>query len=353
MHTAIECISPSEGAPPFFAGIDLGGTNIKVGLVDDLGRPLAKVSVPTNVKKGPEDGARRMGETVRRVIQQVGLQLEDVVYAGLGSPGTMDVPAGMLIEPPNLPGWVNFPIRDRVSQHCGLPVAFANDANAAAYGEFWVGSGRTMHSMIMLTLGTGVGGGIILGDVSVDGEHSHGSECGHVIIDYRDDARMCPCGQPGHLEAYASAKAIVKRAHEAIDHRHKTSLAGRLEHGDELTALMIAQDAEAGDAFALELILETAVFLGVGITSLIHTIDPDGVVLGGAMTFGGHDNPIGKQFLDRVRAEVHRRVFATLIDRVSIDYATLGGGAGFIGAAGIARLAYHKQQGLSTGRRAE
>jgi glucokinase len=347
MQSAIECLSPSQATPPFFAGIDLGGTNIKVGVVDDLGRPVAKQSIPTNVKKGPEDGARRMGETVLRVIEQVGLKPGDVVHVGLGSPGMMDVPSGMLVDPPNLPGWVNFPIRDRVSQHCGRPVAFANDANAAAYGEFWVGSGRTMHSMIMLTLGTGVGGGIILGDVSVDGEHSHGSECGHVIIDYRDDARMCPCGLSGHLEAYASAKAIVKRAHEAIAHGHKTSLSARLEHGDELTALMIAQDAEAGDAFALELILETAKYLGVGITTLIHTIDPDGVVLGGAMTFGGHGNPIGKQFLDAVRAEVHRRVFSTLVGRVSIDFAMLGGGAGFIGAAGIARLAYRKQQGLS------
>jgi glucokinase len=345
MLTAIECISPSEAKPPFFAGIDLGGTNIKVGLVDDLGRPLAKTSVPTIVEKGPDDGARRMAESVLKVIEQVGLKPSDVVYAGLGSPGTMDVPAGMLIDPPNLPGWVNFPIRDRVSKYCGLPVAFANDANAAAYGEFWVGSGRKMHSMIMLTLGTGVGGGIILGDYSVDGEHSHGSECGHVIIDHRADARMCPCGQTGHLEAYASAKAIVRRAHEAIDQGHKTSLAARLEHG-ELTALMIAQDAEAGDAFALDLILETAMYLGVGITSLVHTIDPDGVVLGGAMTFGGAAHPIGRQFLDRVRAEVHARVFPTLIDRVTIDYATLGGGAGFIGAAGIARLAHQKQKGL-------
>jgi glucokinase len=154
------------------------------------------------------------------------------------------------------------------------------------------------------------------------------------------------------LEAYASAKAIVKRALEAIDHGHKTSLSARLEHGQELTALMIAQDAEAGDAFALELILETAMYLGVGITTLIHTIDPNGVVLGGAMTFGGHGNPIGRQFLEAVRAEVRRRVFTTLVTRVSVDFAMLGGDAGFIGAAGIARLAYRKQHGSPTAEKA-
>jgi hypothetical protein len=118
---------------------------------------------------------------------------------------------GLLIDPPNLPGWQHFPIRDRVQQACGRPVSYANDAAAAAYGEFWVGSGRTMHSMVLFTLGTGVGGGIIIGDLLVQGENSFGSELGHLIIDYNDTAAMCPCGLRGHLEAYASESAIIER----------------------------------------------------------------------------------------------------------------------------------------------
>jgi glucokinase len=255
----------------------------------------------------------------------------------------MDVPAGMLLEPPNLRGWDNFPIRDRVSEHCGLPVAFANDANAAAYGEFWVGSGRAFRSMVLLTLGTGVGGGIIIGDHSVDGEHSHGSECGHIIIDHHQDARMCPCGQTGHLEAYGSATAVVKRAHELLDTRRESSVRRRLANGEELTTLLLAEEAEAGDELSMDLILEAAKYLGVGVTSLMHTIDPDGVVLGGAMTFGGHESPVGRKFLDRVREEVAQRTFPVLREKTIVDFASLGADAGFIGAAGIGRLAHRRR----------
>ena len=114
----------------------------------------------------------------------------------------MDIPKGILLEPGNLPGWWNFPIRDRLSSHCGLPVTFANDARAAAYGEFWVGSGRVLHSMVMFTLGTGVGGGIIIGDMLVSGENSAGGECGHMIIDYqrgRPAVLLRPAGPPRGL----------------------------------------------------------------------------------------------------------------------------------------------------------
>jgi len=284
-----------------------------------------------------------MGEAVRRLIGEADLSPADVAYAGLGSPGTMDIPAGTLIRPHNLPGWFDFPIRDRVSHHCGLPVAFANDANAAAYGEFWVGTGRDHHSMVLFTLGTGVGCGVIIGDLSIDGEHSHGAECGHIIIDYRDDARMCPCGQRGHLEAYASATAVVKRTEEALAAGGASSLARRIERGEELSPLMMAEEAEAGDPLSLELILETARLLGVGVVTLIHTIDPSGVVLGGAMTFGGNERELGRRFLAEVRGEVRKRAFPVLAESVTIDFATLGADAGYIGAAGIARLAHYQQ----------
>jgi glucokinase len=329
----------AKAQPPFFVGVDLGGTNIKVGLVDDLGRSLAWLSIPTESKNGAEDASLRMGQAVLEVIRQAGLKPADVARVGLGSPGTMDIPAGLLLDPPNLPGWINFPIRDRVSSHCGLPVSFANDAGAAAFGEFWVGSGQKMHSMVMFTLGTGIGGGIIMGEHSITGEHSHGAECGHIIIDWRADARLCPCGQPGHLEAYASALAVIKRTNEALNNGRKSSVVGRIEAGEELAPLLLAREAEAGDELALEIILDTARYLGVGVVSLMHTIDPDGVVLGGAMTFGGHGTELGRQFLETVRQEVQRRAFPVLAEKIVIDYANLGGDAGYIGAAGLARLA--------------
>ena len=331
-----------QAKAPFFVGVDLGGTNIKAGVVDDLGRPLSWHSLRTEPEKGPEGGARRMGQDVITAVEMAGLEPSDIARVGLGSPGTMDIPAGMLIDPPNLAGWTNFPIRDRVSQHCGLPVTFANDAGSAAYGEFWVGSGRELNSLVMFTLGTGVGGGIIVDDISIDGEHSHGSECGHIIIDCRSDARVCSCGQPGHLEGYASATAVIKRTQEALDAGRESALVDLLAEGEKLTPLLISLAAEAGDELSLEIVLDTAMYLGVGVVSLMHTIDPAGVIIGGAMTFGGHESALGRRFLARIREEVHQRAFPVPALQTKIDYAALGGDAGYIGAAGLARVAWRK-----------
>src|SRR5262249_28104506 len=130
-------------------------------------------------------------------------------------PGTMDIPAGIILEPPNLKPWKNVPVRQYVQDTFKVPTAFQNDANAAALGEYWVGAGREAHSMVLFTLGTGVGGGIIIGDMVLEGEHSHGAEVGHMKIEMTNP-RECGCGRLGCLEAYASATAVVKRAHEAL-----------------------------------------------------------------------------------------------------------------------------------------
>ena len=177
----------------------------------------------------------------------------------------MDIPRGIFLQPHNLPHWHYFPIRDCVAEAFGLPMTFANDANAAAYGEFWVGSGQKFHSIVMLTLGTGVGGGIIIGDLSVDGENSHGSECGHIIIDNSPTARMCGCGQPGHLEAYCSATALVKRTAELLAGGRASSLSNRITADTPLTAMMIDEEADHGDALAIEAIFELGTWLGLGV----------------------------------------------------------------------------------------
>jgi glucokinase len=338
MPEAHSLISARDAQEPFFAGIDLGGTNIKVGVVDNLGRTLSWLSIPTEVEAGPEDAARRMGEAVHQAIRDAGLQPQVVARVGLGSPGGMDIPAGMLTTVINLTGWDNFPIRDCVSRYCGLPVTFENDANAAAYGEFWVGSGRDFSSMVLLTLGTGIGCGIIIGDRVIQGAHSHGGEAGHVIIDSRDDARMCACGYRGHLEAYASATAVVKRTEELLAAGRATSLSKRLAAGEELTPKMLAEEAEEGDELSLEIIFETARYLGIGAVNTMHVVDPEVVLLGGAMTFGGPDRDLGRRFLERVREEVRRLARPVLAAKTHIDFATLGGDAGYIGAAGVARL---------------
>lgn len=336
-------ISKDKAKPPLFVGLDLGGTNIKVGVVDDLGQTLSYLNVPTQVERGPDDGVRRMAEAIHAAIREAKLSPADVVRVGLGSPGTMDIPAGKLVDPANLPGWVDYPLRDRVRDACGLPVSFANDARAAAYGELWLGSGRGYQSLILLTLGTGIGCGIIVCNSILDGAHSHGGEFGHSIIDYHDNARVCGCKRRGHFEAYASATAVTARTQEALDAGRPSSLSRRLASGEELSPKLVAEEAEAGDALSLEIILDTAAYLGVGIVNLMHTIDPEVILIGGAMTFGGNESPVGRRFLARVQEEVRRRAYRFLAERTVIDFASLGGDAGYLGAAGIARRDHHQR----------
>jgi glucokinase len=335
----------AEAKRPLYAGVDLGGTNIKAALVDDEGRVVAFHTEPTHVSRGPEDAAARLGRSVHTLASLAGIATSDIARVGLGSPGPLDLARGTIVRAGNLPGWDDFPLRDRVAAHSGRDVTFANDANAAGYGEFWVGSARGATSLVLLTLGTGVGGGIIVGDVNVEGAHSHGSECGHILVDPSPTARMCPCGQPGHLEAYTSATSLKAMTRERIAAGGTGSLAAAVAAGEELTPILVAREAERGDALATDVLMEAARWLGIGIVTLMHAIDPEAVVIGGAMTFGRESNPVGRAFLDRVREEVRRRTFPVLAERTSIRYASLGGDAGSIGAAGLARLDHRRKHG--------
>jgi glucokinase len=325
---------PSE---PLYVGIDVGGTNIKSGVVTHRGKPLAKVSLPTEAEKGIQHGLSVIHRTVTLALAEAGVALGDVHAIGLATPGTMDIPGGWLIEPPNLPGWWNFPIRDAVGDRFGKPTILQNDANAAAYGEYWIGAGRNVHSLVFWTLGTGIGCGIIVQDIIIEGEHSHGSECGHIIIDC-DSRRMSPANQQGTLEAFCGAKAVVNRCQEALDSGRESSLRSRLAGGAALTPLLIAEAAEQGDALADAIVMDTARYLGIGTTTLMHTINPSMFLFGGAMTFGRNDSPLGRRFLQTIKDEVKARAFPIPVQRTIIDFATLGGDAGYIGAAGCARL---------------
>jgi glucokinase len=331
-----------QAKKPYFIGIDVGGTNIKFGLVDDDGQTLAHHTMPTEQDRGAEDACLRMAGAVEELLRKAAVDRRDVVRAGLATPGPMDISKGMILRPGNLPGWWDFPIRERVSHHIHLPVTFANDANAAAYGEFWSGAGKQYHSLVFLTLGTGIGGGIIIGDTLIEGEHSCGSECGHILINPANDAPMDSLGKRGSLESYANATAVVDRALAAMERSAVTSLAKRRTAGEEITPLVVAEEAERGDEVARNVIMETAYWLAIGIVSFIHTIDPDAVLLGGAMTFGGDDSEVGRAFLRRIRDEVRPRILEPLRDVVRIEFASLGGDAGYIGAAGLARLEHQK-----------
>jgi glucokinase len=331
--------SDNPSAEALYLGIDVGGTNIKAGIVTGTGKPIAKASLPTHADRGIQHGLTVIYATVAAALAKAKLELAQIQAIGLATPGTMDIPGGWLLEPPNLPGWWHFPVRDTVGAHFQKPTVLQNDANAAAYGEFWVGAARDAHSLVFWTLGTGIGCGIIVDHVIIEGEHSHGSECGHIVIDM-DSSRISPAGQYGTLEAFCGAKAVVQRCEEALASGRESILNDRLLEEAELTPLLIAQAAEQGDRLADDIVMETARYLGVGTTTLMHTINPAMFLFGGAMTFGRNDSPLGRRFLQAIKDEVKKRAFPVPYERTIIDFATLGGDAGYIGAAGCARLKF-------------
>src|SRR5438477_3504944 len=154
---------------PVYVGLDVGGSSMKAGVVDDAGRPLSAVSLPTEAHRGQDLGLGRMCEAIRRAAAEAGLTPDRIAAIGVATPGLMDIPAGVILDPPNLKPWKNVPVRQHIAEVFKLPTAFQNDANAAAMGEFWVGAGRQANSMVLFTLGTGVGGGIILDGKVLEG----------------------------------------------------------------------------------------------------------------------------------------------------------------------------------------
>src|SRR5437763_845449 len=245
----------------YYVGLDVGGTTMKAGVVDEAGRPLSAATLPTEAHRGQEFGLERMGETIRAAVRAAGLGLAEVAAIGVATPGTMDIPAGIILDPPNLKPWQNVPVRRHIEQAFGLPTAFQNDANAAALGEFWAGAGRGVNSLVLFTLGTGVGGGIVQGGRVLIGEHSHGAEVGHRKIEMTSP-RQCGCGRWGCLEAYASATAVVKRTIEALQRDGGRSSLHQLSA--DLSARAVFEAAAAGDALARTLVEETAFYLAVG-----------------------------------------------------------------------------------------
>jgi glucokinase len=318
----------------YYVGLDVGGTTMKAAVVGDDGQPLTPpVSLPTRPERGQEAGLETMCETIRQAIAAAQLSLDAIAAIGVATPGLMDIRAGMILDPPNLKPWKNVPVRDHIRQTFAKPTAYQNDANAAAYGEFWVGAARGRRSMVLFTLGTGIGGGIIIDNRIIEGEHSHGGELGHLRIALPDQGRLCGCGARGCLEAYASATAVVRRTREALAAwRGPTRLRDYSTASDaELTTRVIFDLAEAGDALARSIVDETAYYLALGAAAVIAVVDPEIIVFGGGMA------EAGDKFLAQIDAYVRQLGLPYPSRQVRIVLAQLGPDAGVIGAAGCAR----------------
>ncbi|MCH8967040.1 MAG: ROK family protein, partial [Planctomycetes bacterium] len=217
--------------PTVAIGIDLGGTNLRVAVVDKSGQILARQIEPTHAAQGPDVVMDRMVRLGDSMLGTLSLTRSDLVGVGVGCPGPLRIRDGCIIRTANLPGWNDVPLRDRLHAQFDLPVTLDNDANAAAYGEFWVGAGHGSEDLVMLTLGTGVGAGVVLGGCLLHGHFDNAAELGHMIV--VPDGLPCRCGQRGCLEQYSSASAVAQRVITAIQAGEPCELAERVQAGNE------------------------------------------------------------------------------------------------------------------------
>ena len=312
----------------FYTGIDLGGTNIKAGVVDSEGKILSRVSIPTEGKRGRAQVLENICRAARAAIDKSGVSLDDVRALGIGSPGVQDWETGVVVYAPNLPDWKDVPLVKTLEDCFHKPAALDNDANAAAWGEFWAGAGRNVASMVMFTLGTGVGGGIIIDRKLLHGHKTAAAELGHVSIDYK--GRKCVCGNIGCIEAYASADSVVRRFVEAVQAGQRTRLADVARSGKPVTTRMIYEAALSGDEFCRRSIEEAGELLGVAIVSIVYTLNPELVLLSGGLINAGD------MLMKPLKRVVWERAWARSLEDFDIQFATLGEDAGFVGAAGCA-----------------
>jgi glucokinase len=329
----------SSARGQYIIGVDLGGTNIAAGAMSlDGAQHVAMQSIPTNSSLGDEGVAERIIGLVDRVIldtmEATGAARRDFIGVGIGAPGPLDRERGIVIVAPNL-GWMNFPLRDRIHQGLGLPATLDNDANCATFGEWWQGAGRGSNNLVGLTIGTGIGGGLILNGSLYHGASDVAGEIGHTTIDV--NGRHCKCGSYGCLEAYASGPAIATRAREIMVREEGESVIPSMVHGrlDQITAQTVYDAAKAGDEVASEIVRDTARYLGAGIANLLNIFNPDTVVVAGGVTAAG-DALFGP-----LQREVRRRAFSPAVDAVRIVPGELPGTAGVVGA-----VASFKQQHL-------
>jgi glucokinase len=305
-----------------YVGIDLGGTNIKAGIVDSSWRLLRKVSVPTEADQGEDVVIENICAAAEKAAEETGW--DGIRAIGIGSPGPLDHIEGVVHTAPNLPGWKDVKLADKVRSRLGIETFVENDANAACWGEYVSGAGKGCRTMVLITLGTGIGSGFVLNG------HlwRNGAEMGHMVIDC--DGELCLCGSKGCLEAYASAPATVRRFEAMVRGGAESVLEDDVFHDRKLTAQAIYSAAADGDPSARAALEETGRYLGVGVANLANLFNPDKVVFSGGLA-GALDI-----LLPVIREEVFDRAFEVLTANLVIEACSLPDDVGVIGAAGCA-----------------
>lgn len=318
---------------PAAIGIDLGGTNLKAAILDAEGTVLAKVAMECDVARGPDPVIADMRTLCEQLMREANIARENVLGVGLGTPGPLDFKKGEIVWAANLPGWKNVPIRDSLRRAVGLPVILENDANAAAFGEFWAGAGKDHGDMVLLTLGTGVGSGVILDGKLVHGHFENAGELGHWIV--QPNGLPCPCGQRGCLEQYASASAVARRVTEAMAAGAESSLRELHKQGKPITSREAAMAAQAGDALSQRIWDEACKFLAIACVNIQHGFNPALVVMGGGLA------EAGEFLMAPVRKHFREQTWKLHEDQPKILGASLRYDAGVVGAAGLVWASYN------------
>jgi len=321
-------------------GIDLGGTSTRIGVFDAQLNLLGSRTMVTRVTAGPQSCVEEMASVVRDLLEQASFGAEDIIGIGIGSPGPINLRSGVLGLLPNLPGWDNFPLRDALAAATGLPVVLESDANAAAVGEWKMGAGKSagLDSMAMITLGTGVGSGLILNGQVWHGMSGMAGEIGHATLE--SDGPLCSCGTRGCMELYTSAKGVLRLAKTIADSSECTpALRELIDDEEEPTTLQLVTLSEvAGDTAAKLVFRRMGRYLGQGVANLINTLDLPMVIVGGGVAgawplFAPSMFEAVQDYCIIYRLANPSDSEARETDRTFICPAELGASAGLIGAA--------------------
>lgn len=311
----------------YYAGIDLGGTNIKCGIVDETGNIIIQESVPTYSEKGFSFVTETMADLVIKLARETKI---DIKAVGVGSPGMIDGKKGIVVYSNNLT-WQKAPLAAELKNRLRIPVRITNDANAAAYGEYTCGAGKQYNSIVLLTLGTGVGSGIVIDGKLFEGNRGAGAELGHETI--RFGGEKCTCGRRGCLEAYASATALIRQTKRAMEKDGQSKLwelcAGDINNVNGKTAF---DGLRSGDTTAKKVVNAYTRYLAEGIANIVNAFRPEAILLGGGISREG------ETLINPLKRRVKRLLFGDLrYAPVKILSATLGNDAGLVGAAMLAK----------------
>lgn len=310
-------------------GVDFGGTNIVSAIVNCQGKIVSRLKVPTLAERGKEATIKRIIETIHKNIVQSTIVLDDIIGIGIGAPGPLDIKRGIINFAPNLPGWIDVPLKKKLKNEFNMKVVLENDANAAAWGERCFGAGQGVDNLVCFTLGTGIGGGIIIDGKIYHGNNYGAAELGHMTVN--KNGPRCNCGNYGCLEAYSSATGIKNRIINRIEEGIKSEF---LNFDDDklfesLRLKSIFEAARKGDKLTKDVVEEAISYLGIAIANIAIILNPEMVVLVGGITNEGD------KLLIPLREEVKKRAFYSNYKSLKIVIGKLGGNAGVLGAAAL------------------